>query len=249
MANNILVSSYSINKHQYKHIHSAAPHIYFNNPVIGYVTKGYAKFLYKGQTLYAHKGDLIYISTGTKYHSIWFGSPDIEWYSIDFKFNYNYALSEYQFQIYKNFPVDLFEKIYEAYTASPMLSISYFYQLLDDLYKKLTTTAPTLSNISIEPAIEYIENHYNQNFTVQTLAELCHCSESGFFKLFKKATNVTPVSYKHNIMIQNALELLSHTNMSVEEISAQVGFSSSNHFRTVFFKLTGKTPKELRKSK
>ena len=106
---------------------------------------------------------------------------------------------------------------------------------------------PAVSYTTIQPAVEYIEKNYEQNFSIETLAKLCHCSESGFFKLFKKSTGVTPVAYKHNIMIQNALDLLTHTSLSVEEISKQTGFSSSNYFRTVFFKLTGKTPKELRK--
>ena len=95
--------------------------------------------------------------------------------------------------------------------------------------------------------VEYIENNYNQNISINTLAKLCHCSESGFFKLFRKSTGVTPITYKHNIMIQHALDLLSHTTLSIEEVSSKTGFSSSNYFRTVFLKLTGTTPKELRK--
>lgn len=48
-------------------------------------------------------------------------------------------------------------------------------------------------------------------------------------------------------MIQHAIELLIHTEMSIEEISRTIGFSSSNYFRKIFYKLTKKTPKELRK--
>ena len=245
MGNNILVSSYLFCKHCYKHIHSSGPEIYFNNPCIGYVTKGYAKFLYKGKVFYAYEGDLIYIAYGTKYQSVWFGSPNVEWYSIDFYFKSRYDFYDYQFQILKDYPSELFDKMYQTYKSSYMLSVSYFYQLLDDIYKKLKPAS--VSYTTMQPAIEYIERNYNHNFSISTLAELCHCSESGFFKLFKKSTGVTPIAYKHNIMIQNALDLLANTNLSIEEISTQIGFSSSNHFRTVFLKLTGKTPKELRK--
>lgn len=129
-----------------------------------------------------------------------------------------------------------------------MLSISYFYQLLDDIYKKLKSVPEHIPYTTIAPAIDYIENNYNQNIPISILAKLCKCSESGFFKIFKKATGVTPVTYKHNIMIQHALELLSNTALSIEEISSKVGFSSSDYFRTVFFKLTGKKPKELKKA-
>lgn len=241
-----LVTNYSFVKNCYQNVHSAGPNVFFYNPCIGYVKKGYVRFLYKGKTVYAHEGDLIYIAYGTKYHSIWFGTPDVEWYSINFSFKSPYDFCEYPFQILKNYPPELFEKMYKAYENSYMLSVSHFYQLLDDIYNKLETEPKPPSYNAIEPAIEYIESHYTQNITISTLAEICHCSESGIFKMFRKATGVTPITYKHNIMIQQALELLSHTNLSIEEISNRTGFASSNYFRTVFFKLTGKTPKELR---
>lgn len=246
MENNMLVSRYSLVKHCYKRIHSYGPEVYFSNPCIAYIKKGCARFFFNGKVFYAYQGDLVYIAYGTKYHSVWFGSPDIEWYAINFYFKSRYDFYDYQFQILKNYPPVLFDKMYETYKSSYMLSVSYFYQVLDDIYKNLKPVS--VSYTTMQPAIEYIENNYNQNFSISTLAELCHCSESGFFKLFKKSTGVTPIAYKHNIMIQNALDLLSHTTLSIEEISAQTGFSSSNHFRTVFIKLTGKTPKEFRKS-
>ncbi|MBQ6908170.1 MAG: helix-turn-helix transcriptional regulator [Clostridia bacterium] len=79
------------------------------------------------------------------------------------------------------------------------------------------------------------------------MAELCHISESGFFKLFKAVTGVTPITYKHNIMIQHAIDMISNTSLSIEEISGLVGFPSSNYFRKVFADMTGTTPKKLRK--
>jgi len=246
MQKRCLISNYSFEKKTYQNIHSAGPKLYFYKPCIGYVKKGYAKFLYKGQTLYAYEGDLIYIAYGTKYHSVWFGSPDIEWYSINFSFKSQYDFCEYQFQILKDYPSELFDKMNENYENSYLMSVSYFYQLLDDIYQKLKAASMPVSYMTIEPAVEYIENNYNQNISVSTLAKLCHCSESGFFKLFRKSTGVTPIAYKHNIMIQHSLDLLSYTNLSVEYISTRVGFSSSNYFRKIFIKLTGKTPKELR---
>lgn len=241
-----LVTNYSLIKYQYHNIHSAGPEQYFNSPWIAYIKKGSAEFLYKGKIIYAHEGDLVYISTGTKYGSVWFGSPDIEWYSIGFSFKSKYDFYEYPFQILKGYPCELIDKMAEMYESSYMLSVSCFYRLIDDVYKKLKPSEH-ITYTSVEPAIEYIENNYTQSISVDELAKLCNCSESGFFKIFKKSTGVTPVSYKHNVMIQHALELLSYTNMSIEEISLRVGFSSSNYFRKIFEKIIGKTPKEIRK--
>lgn len=246
MQNNCLISQYSFRKYIRQNLHSPGPRRKFNSLIIGYIKKGYAKFLYKGKTFYAYEGDLIYIAYETRYQSVWFGNPDVEWYGITFNFKSQYSFNEYQFQILKDYPPELFDKMCETYEASYFLSVSYFYQLLDDVYKKLKADLKPMSYLAVEPAIEYIENNYNRDIPISTLVTLCHCSESGFFKLFKKSTGVTPIAYKHNIMIQNALDLLSHTTLSIEEISSHVGFSSSNYFRKIFIKLTGKTPKELR---
>jgi len=242
-----LISDYILIHHHFQNIYSAGPELFFDNPCIGYLKKGCAKFLYNGTTTYAKEGDLVYIAYETKYQSIWYGSPDVEWYHISFDFASKFDFYDYRFQIVENYPSALLDKMFEYYNTSPFLSLSHFYQLLDDLYKKMQISSSTKLHSSVDPAITYIEKNYNRNITIKTLAKLCHVSESTLFEQFKKFYGVTPISYKHNIMIQHAIELLSNTKMSVEEISNKVGFSSSNYFRKIFIKLTDKTPKELRK--
>lgn len=242
-----LISKFDFLHHQYKNIYSAGPELFFYNPCIGYLKKGHAHFLYKGRTYYASEGDLIYIASGTVYQSIWYGSPDIEWYGINFDFSSKFTFYDYRFQILKNYPSELFDKIYEHHDSSPMASVAYFYLILDDIYKKMEETPKSKFHSTIEPAVSYIENNYNKPITIEKLAKLCNISQSALFEQFKKTFGVTPVSYKHNIMIQHAIDLLSNTKLSIEEISRETGFSSSNYFRKIFTRLTAKTPKELRK--
>lgn len=247
MEKNLQLSYYKISKQIHSVVHSGGSDIYFDRPCIGYVIKGYAKFLYEGKTVYAHEGDLIYIGCDTRYQSIWYGSPDIEWYSLSFEFAQKYNYYNHRFQILKDYPGELFDTMYEA-RNNELLFISYIYALLADVYTK-TVETPTQEHYSqVEPAIRYIEEHYSESFEMDIPAKLCHMGRTAFFKHFKKATGVTPTAYKHNVMIQHAIDLLSDTLLSVEEISGAVGFSSANYFRTVFCKLTDKTPKELRKN-
>ena len=100
---------------------------------------------------------------------------------------------------------------------------------------------------SIAPAVNYIESNFSESLSIEALSQMCHISQSTLFEQFKRNFGVTPIAYKHNIMIQHAIELLTNTEMSIEEISSLVGFSSYNYFRKIFYKLTEKTPKELRK--
>ena len=171
----------------------------------------------------------------------------IEWYFIDFDFFSKFSFYDYRFQIVKNFPPEIFDKMYVAHTSSPMRAISLFYELLSELYEKMELTTGTKPHFMIEPAVKYIETNYNKPISINELSSLCRISRSALFKHFKNNFGVSPVEYKHNIMIQHAIDLLSNTELSIEEISLKVGFVSSNYFRKVFASLTDKTPKELRK--
>lgn len=245
MHKNTLISSFRIARLQFQHTYTFGSFLFYEHPVIGYLKKGSAQFLYQGKKFYARKGDLIYIAKGTTYYSIWSGSPEIEFYSIEYSFFSPYSYFDYRFQIVKNYPATLPDQIYESYQNNLYLSVSALYRMLSDLYARMEETA---AYPAVQPAIDYLEEHFAEPVTIDELSRLCHCSSSGFFKLFKTATGVTPITYKHNIMIQHALDLLAHTDLTIEEISAKTGFCSSNYFRRIFFNITQKTPKEVRKN-
>lgn len=243
----LFITEFNFWKLNFKNTYTMGKIQNFSRTVIGYIKKGYAKFLYKGKTIYASEGDLVYIALGTQYYSVWYGSPDIEWYSVAFLFSSQYYNYEYRFQILKNYKTNLFDKMYENMETESFLTVSYFYRLLCDIYKKLEPEKLSSQYQSVIPAIEYIENNYRKNISIKKLSEICNYSEASIYKLFRLATGVTPITYKHNIMVQHSLDMLKNTDLSIEEISEKTGFSSSNYFRKIFFKITGKTPKELRK--
>lgn len=243
------IRQFSITKYSFLHMHTSGSLLSFAHPCIGYLKKGYGKFFYKGNIFYANEGDLIYIAKDTKYYSMWFGKPEIIFYSINLSFSPSYAFYDYRFQIVENYPCNLLDEMYSNYDASPLLSIANLYMLLDDLYPKMQAEDTAIQFTTIEPAISYIEDNYATPITIDKLSKMCHCSKSSLFHLFHAATGVSPIAYKHNTMIQYALDMLVHTDLTIEEISQRTGFSSSNYFRTVFLKLTGKTPREVRTKK
>lgn len=218
----------------------------YSRPCIGYLKKGMGKFFCNGNTYFAYEGDLIYIAKDTKYYSIWYGSPEIDFYSISFDFAHTYAYYDYRFQIVRNFPPSRFDEMFAAYETNPLSAISHMYAMLSGLYPQMKSEAVAVQSGTVDPAIIHIENNYTEPMDINTLCKLCHLSRSSLFELFKRRTGVSPITYKHNVMIQHALDMLTHTDLSVDEISQRVGFSSSNYFRTIFHKLTGKTPKSVR---
>ena len=218
----------------------------YARPCIGYLKRGLGKFFCNGNTYFAHEGDLIYIAKDTKYYSIWYGEPEIDFYSISFDFAQPYAFYDYRFQIVKNYPAELPNALFEANMSDPMRALSLMYALLADLYQRMETEQVSVQSGAVEQAIMHIENHYTEPLVIDALCKQCHLSRSSLFDAFKRRTGVSPIVYKHNLMIQHALDMLTHTDLTVDEISQRVGFSSSNYFRTVFTKMTGKTPKSVR---
>ncbi len=242
------IRSFEMVQYTYDRYHSAGDLQHFPHVCLGYVLDGQAEFLYKGRVYTANPGDVIYIAKGTTYYSIWNGNPHIVFYSLSFEFNDPYAMQEYGFQIVSAPTLcEQFDRLYQRSREGVTFGVmSELYRLLDVLYPQLTPGKRKSAEKTVLPAIAYLEQHYTEKINVAHLADLCGFSESRFFALFKQVTNCTPIEYKQNVSIQHALELLSETSLSVEEISRFLGFSSPSYFRRVFRAVTGQTPKALR---
>lgn len=97
----------------------------------------------------------------------------------------------------------------------------------------------------LTPAFDYIENNYSDNAINNCfLSELCGISEVYFRKLFAAGRGISPRQYILEVRIRHAKHLLTDTDMTVGEISEQIGFSSVYHFCRAFKNRTGMTPSE-----
>lgn len=242
-----LLSKYKIDRYVRRGV-QAGRWITFDRPCIGHVCCGGAEFLLGGQTYMAGPGDLVYIAMETEYYSVWSGEPTVEWYSVDFAFADPLAFSDFRFQILRNYPGERLRIMHETFESDPLRSVSEFYALLHDLYAKMERSdyVPRLSKI--HPALEYLKEHCNEPIRVAELAALCGYSEAHFFTLFQEQLKVTPITYKTNLQIQQAMRELLETNDSLDTIATRLGFSSANYFCRVFTKTVKRTPGEIRRS-
>ncbi|KXZ23513.1 AraC family transcriptional regulator [Bacillus nakamurai] len=95
---------------------------------------------------------------------------------------------------------------------------------------------------------EYIDSHYHESLTLETLADMCHGSPYHLQRTFKKVRGMTPAEYIQKIRITAAEHLLKLTDKTVLEIGLAVGIPNTAHFATLFKKKTGSSPTEYRKS-
>ncbi|HMP55179.1 MAG TPA: AraC family transcriptional regulator [Novosphingobium sp.] len=79
------------------------------------------------------------------------------------------------------------------------------------------------------------------------LADLCGVSQGHLARAFKVTTGWQIQKYIAELRIASALELLRGGAMTCEEVSARLGFSSPGYFSTVFRRMTGLSPSEVRR--
>ncbi|WP_417875387.1 helix-turn-helix domain-containing protein [Winogradskyella sediminis] len=110
-----------------------------------------------------------------------------------------------------------------------------------------------MSNIShqekfIEQAQSLIlENISNEQFGVSELADLMNMSRSNLLRKIKKQTQGSASQFIREVRLQKGMTMLKETELTVSEISYEVGFSNNSYFIKCFKDYYGYSPGEARK--
>ncbi|MGV0168720.1 helix-turn-helix domain-containing protein [Furfurilactobacillus sp. WILCCON 0119] len=104
------------------------------------------------------------------------------------------------------------------------------------------------TNKEISDALTFIEQHLNQNISLEEVAQRVYLSSFYFSKLFKKSTNMNFSDYLAAKKIKRAMVLLQDTNTPVNLIAHQLGFSQTSYFSKTFKRYVNETPSTFRKS-
>jgi AraC family transcriptional regulator len=108
--------------------------------------------------------------------------------------------------------------------------------------------AEGLSQGKLQQVLEYIHSCLDQNISLSELAALVYISPYHFARLFKKSTGMAPHQYVNKCRIEKARKLLAQQELSILEITHQVGFQSQSYFTTLFRRSLGVTPTTYRNS-
>lgn len=209
----------------------------------GCLIKGNVIIKSQQQELRLGVGEVFYIPKGLHYQSQWFGD-EIEFYSFGFEI----APTSKAFLLQK---VDCSEEERALFAALceevPFTEkgIGKLYHFFGEVSDKMLQDKKAYRNPTLDWATAYITD--NPNAKISDIAKHCNISESGLYALFKKQTGKTPNDFRLEVLCDKAIEMLSTTNKSVQEVSDETGFSSTSYFRKILRKYKGKTPLQIRK--
>ncbi|MBQ7321107.1 MAG: AraC family transcriptional regulator [Clostridia bacterium] len=213
---------------------------------LSYLISGEGRIVSENGTVRLGAGDVFYIPKGYRYQSFWQGEK-VDFLSLGFFETGTREEFRSRLQV---IPADA--SLREAMLSIPMergctvtcRSLSLFYGVLDRVMPHLTQGDEREDKI-VKQAKIYIAEH--PRCTVPEIAAACGISEPYLYVVFRRAAGGTPNEIKQRVLCEMAVDLLSATELRVEDISERLGFSSSAYFRKIFKKQLGTTPLSVRK--
>lgn len=106
--------------------------------------------------------------------------------------------------------------------------------------------AESRQRIEIRKAKHIIQDELSSELTLKSVAQRVNLSPQYFGKLFNETIGVSFHQYVTIARMEQAERLLRESDLLVYEVAEKVGIPNYRYFSTLFRKITGKTPKDIR---
>jgi len=124
------------------------------------------------------------------------------------------------------------------------------YSLLFSLLFQLPSTTWKNQNLDtrVLHGIRYMEQHIRDtDISNSLLAALGGMSVNAFARLFKEQTTFPPGKYLQRMRVEKACNMLHHSDLSIEQIASECGFSDRYYFTRIFTRTMKVSPGAYRK--
>jgi AraC-like DNA-binding protein len=239
--------------------HTFAPHIH-EGYAIGVIDRGAESFWYRGRTHVAPQGSVVLVSPG-EMHT---GSAAME---QGWSYRMLYPDAELLQQAAASitgragnlpfFPepvvhdpamAEVLSRLHTTLTTSPstLERESSFLWALASLIERHAESRPglrfpTTERARVQKVRTYLEDHYQENVTLEQLATLVNLSPFHLLRMFRDAVGLPPHCYLTHIRVMQAKRLIAIAT-PLAEVAGAVGFSDQSHLTKHFKALVGVTP-------
>ncbi|RXZ81019.1 AraC family transcriptional regulator [Paenibacillaceae bacterium] len=122
-----------------------------------------------------------------------------------------------------------------------------FYQFVYGLLRQMDQQQVSIVRPNLaSQLIRYMQEHYAEPLTRESLARTFHYSVPYLSKHFRRETGTSIIDYLIRIRMNRAGALLEQTNLTLQEIAASVGYADVSYFIRMFKKHTEVTPKQFK---
>jgi AraC-like DNA-binding protein len=113
-------------------------------------------------------------------------------------------------------------------------------------YNSISPNDESVNASPISIATLYIHRHFQENISVEIVAQQVNMSYSSFSRFFKQKIKMNFSTYLQKIRLSHAKKLLIETNLSINQVCYDSGFNNPSFFNRVFKTYQSCSPKEYR---
>ncbi len=146
--------------------------------------------------------------------------------------------------------IEQFEAIKALNNETDPLATRIRYNHLENILlhskRLLSSTLINAIDSRIQKAIQYIDDNFRSNFSVELVAKEACMSVSSLTRLFKQQTGLSVTELRNEKRMALACEKLTHSNLSISEVAAAAGYSDPLYFSRCFNKHFQQSPSAYR---
>ena len=148
----------------------------------------------------------------------------------------------------KNFTNETFDNAFSILSSENDIAMlkEYVQKVLFECVHVIQNEKSQDTNPTIQKVIDYVDSHLSEDISLEQMADYSGVSSFYLSKLFKEEKGVTFINFISDKRLEKARQLLSDTELSIKEITAEVGYNDQNYFSRIFKNKYGISPKEYR---
>lgn len=235
-----------------------------------YLRKGERVYFINGKVYTAKSGDIIVINPHDVHRTTSSSVPEFERVLINFTHHFVFRGKETenvpllpfrQGSRLIRFPVQeqanteqlIFEMLRECKEGRPGHTLyvkALLTKLLIQIYRQsfeVNAEFDSPMHEKISKIATYLNQHYQEELTLEKIAAQFYISPSYLSRIFKKITGFHFSEYVQAVRMREARRLLIESELKILHIAENVGFHSIAHFNKTFKKMTGISPTQFRK--